>query len=82
MDDRMIGIRFPAGLEIFLFDIISREALGSTQPPIHQVPGALSLWKKRPGHEADHSPPYTAEVKNAWIYTSITPIHIHGVLLS
>jgi hypothetical protein len=25
---------------------------------------------KLPGHEADHSPPSSAEVKNAWSYTS------------
>jgi hypothetical protein len=25
----------------------------------------------RPGHEADHSPPSSADVKNAWSYTSI-----------
>jgi hypothetical protein len=27
--------------------------------------------KKRPGREADHSPPSTAELKNVWSYTSI-----------
>jgi hypothetical protein len=27
------------------------------------VPGALSLGLKRPGREADHSPPTSAEVK-------------------
>jgi len=27
------------------------------------VPGALFLGVKRPGHEADHSPPSSAEVK-------------------
>jgi hypothetical protein len=37
-------------------------ALGPTQPPIQWVPGALSLGVKRPGREADHSPP-NAEVK-------------------
>jgi hypothetical protein len=31
---------------------------------------ALSLWVKRPGHEVDHSHPSSAEVKNAWTYTS------------
>jgi hypothetical protein len=29
---------------------------------------------KRPGHEADHSLPTSAEVQNMWIYTS-TPQH-------
>jgi hypothetical protein len=36
---------------------------------------------KRPEREADHSPPSSAEVKNAWSYTSTTPIHPHGVVL-
>jgi hypothetical protein len=51
------------GLGIFLFDTMSRPALGLTQSPIQWVPGALSLEVKRPGREADHSPPYSAEVK-------------------
>jgi hypothetical protein len=51
------------GLEIFLFTTASRTALGPTQPPIQGVPGALSLGVKRPGREADHSPPSSAEVK-------------------
>jgi hypothetical protein len=45
-------------------------------------PGALSLGLKRPGREADHSPPSSAEVKNAWSYTSTPPICLHGVVLS
>jgi hypothetical protein len=28
---------------------------------------------KRPGREADHSPPTSAEVKKIWIYTSTPP---------
>jgi hypothetical protein len=31
----------------------------------------ISLGIKRPEREADHSPPSSAEVKNAWSYTSI-----------
>jgi len=46
------------------------------------VPGVISLEVKRPGREADHSPPSNAQVKNAWNYTSIPPIHLHGVVLS
>jgi hypothetical protein len=44
--------------------------LGPTQPPIQWVPATLSPGAKRPGREADHSPPSSAEVKNAWNYTS------------
>jgi hypothetical protein len=35
-------------------------ALEPTQPPVQWVPGA----KARLGHDADHSPPSSAEVKN------------------
>jgi len=36
---------------------------------------------KRPVREADHSPPSSLEVQNAWSYTSI-PTCLHGVVLS
>jgi hypothetical protein len=51
----------------------SRSALGSTQPPIHWLQEALSPVVKRPGREADHSPPTSAEIKKMWIYTSAPP---------
>jgi hypothetical protein len=54
---------------------VFRKALGSIQPPIHWVPRALSLGVKRPVCEADHSPPTSAEVKNARSYTS-TPQYV------
>jgi hypothetical protein len=46
------------------------------------VPAALSLGVKRLRCEADHSPISSAEVKNAWSYTSTPPIRLHGVVLS
>jgi hypothetical protein len=67
---------------IFLFTPASRTALAPTQPPIQWVPGAFSLGVKRPGREADHSPPSSAEVKNVWRYTSTPPIRLHGAVLS
>jgi hypothetical protein len=51
------------GLGIFLLTTASRTALGPTQPPIQWVQEALSLGVKRPGREADHSPPSSAKVK-------------------
>jgi hypothetical protein len=42
-----------------------RSALGPTQPPIQRIPGALSLEVKRPEREVHHSPPSSANVKNA-----------------
>jgi hypothetical protein len=50
---------------IFLFTITSRTALGPTQT-IQRIPGTLSLGVKWPGHEADYSPPSSAEVKE-WV---------------
>ncbi|PNF23996.1 hypothetical protein B7P43_G09283, partial [Cryptotermes secundus] len=38
-----------------------------------RVPGSLSSEVKRPGREADHSPPTSAEVKKIWIYISTSP---------
>jgi hypothetical protein len=49
----------PAGTGNFLFATV-----GPTQPPVQGVPGDLSLGVKRPGREADHSPLFSAEVKN------------------
>jgi hypothetical protein len=64
----MTGDRFPAAavMGLFLFATASRTALGSTQPPIQWVRGALSLGVKRLGREADHQPPSRAEVKE-WV---------------
>jgi hypothetical protein len=59
---------------IYLFTTGSRLALGPTQPPIRCVPGALSLAVKLSGRENDHSPPSSAEIKNAWSYTSTTVV--------
>jgi hypothetical protein len=60
---------------LFLFDTASRPALGPIQPPIQRLPGDLFLWVKRPGCEADHSPPSIAEIKKAWSCPS-TPQYV------
>jgi hypothetical protein len=78
----VLGFDSRQGLGIFLFITVSRTAVGPTQPPIQWVPGAPSLRVKQPGREADHSPPSSAEVMNAWSYTFAPPIRLHGVVLS
>jgi hypothetical protein len=52
------------------------------QPPIQWARGCFTLEVKRPGREANQPPPSTAKVKNAWSYTSIPLMRIHGVVLN
>jgi hypothetical protein len=78
----VVGFDSRRGLGIFLFTTVSRTALGPTQPHNQWVPEALSLGVKRPRREADHSPSFSAEVKNEWSYTFTSPIRLHGVVLS
>jgi hypothetical protein len=35
--------------------------------------GGSFLGVKLPERDSNHSPPYSAEIKNAWSYTSIAP---------
>jgi hypothetical protein len=71
LDDRGVGVRVPVGSRIF--STSSRPALGPAHLPIQLLPGFLSPRVKRPGLEADHSPPTSVEVKKMWIYTSTPP---------
>jgi hypothetical protein len=64
------GFESQQELGIFLFTIVSKPALGPTQLLIQWLPRALSLGVKRPGREAQHSPPSSGKVKNVWRYTS------------
>jgi hypothetical protein len=60
----------------------SRLALGPTEPPIQLVLRALCPGIKRPGCEAEHSSPPSAEVKKTWVYTYTLPIRLHGVVVN
>jgi hypothetical protein len=64
LDDKAIEVRSSAEAEgIFPLSSVSRPALGPTQPPVQWVPRVLSPeGKARPGNNADHSPPSSAEV--------------------
>jgi hypothetical protein len=58
-------VRVPAGAGNF-----------STKPPVQLVAGALFLGVKRPGSDADHSPPSSAEVKECvelYLHSTNTP---------
>jgi hypothetical protein len=68
-----VGVRVPLGSRIF-FSPRRPDRLWC--PPSllsNGLPGALFPVSKAARHEADHSPPASAEVKKMWIYTSIPP---------
>ena len=67
------GFESPQGQIIFFFRT-PRPTLGSTQPHIQWMQGV-----NRPQLEADHSPPYSDELPNRWIYTSTAPPCLHCV---
>jgi hypothetical protein len=51
-------------------------------PLVPEGGGVLPPEVKRPGREADHLPPTSAEVNYAWSYASTLSIRLHGVVLS
>jgi hypothetical protein len=53
----------PGRANNYLFSTSSRLFLEHTQLPFQWVPGTLSPGVRRPGREADHLPPISAEVK-------------------
>jgi hypothetical protein len=59
LDDRWVEVRVPVRSRIFSFPRRPDRLWG----PIQLVTGDLSPGVKRPGLEADHSPPASAEVK-------------------
>jgi hypothetical protein len=65
----------PGKVKNFHFSTASSPVVGPTQIFIQRAPRSLASGVKRPGCEADHSPPASAEVKKMWIYTS-TPQYV------
>jgi hypothetical protein len=71
----------PQREEIFLYSTAFKPAPGPIHPPIQWVLGALSPGVKRPGREADHSPPSSAEVKNGGAVNPL-PIRLHDLVVN
>jgi hypothetical protein len=63
LDDQGGWISTPSRVKNFLFCMSCRPALRLTQPPIQWVPGV-----KRPGCEADHSPPTSISSAQGQLY--------------
>jgi hypothetical protein len=82
LDDRGSRVRFPAGA--WSFSLRHRVQDGSgTHPASYPMGNRGSLrGVKRPGCEADHSPPSSAEVKECVKEYLHSPMRIHSVVLS
>jgi hypothetical protein len=76
LDDRGSRVRFPAG--VGNFSLHHRVQNGSGAHPASCRMGTRGSFPgvKRPGREADHSPPSSAG------YTSTPPVRLHGAVLS
>jgi hypothetical protein len=72
-------VQFLAAARDFFFSKMSGLAVEPTNLLLNGYRETFP-WVKRLGHEADHSPQTTAEVKNGWSYTSTSPIHLHGIM--
>jgi hypothetical protein len=82
MDDWGSRVRVPAGAGNFSFLHCVQTGSGAHPASYPMGTRGFSLGVKRPGREADNTPPSSAEVKNAWGCISILPIRFHGVVLS
>jgi hypothetical protein len=76
--DWMIQHLNPRRCKNYLFLKISRLALEPAQPSVWWILAVLSPGVKRLGHEADHPPSSSAEIKNEWSYTSTFLVCIYG----
>jgi hypothetical protein len=65
LDDRAIGVRSPAGAKDFSSSLCVQTGSGAHRAPCTTgTEGPFSGGKARPGRDADHSPPSSAEDKN------------------
>jgi hypothetical protein len=73
LDDGVVGVRVPVGSRIFSSPHRPDRLRGPPSLLFNVYGGLFSRGVKRPGREADHSPPTSAEVKKTWMYTSTPP---------
>jgi hypothetical protein len=89
LDDRGVGVRVPVRARLFHSPSNPGRIWGPLSLLSNGYRGLFPPEVKRPGREADHSPPTNAEVKNTWIYISTSPyvfveycLSLRGVLLN
>jgi hypothetical protein len=82
LDYRGSTVRFPAGTGNFSLHRRVQNGSGAHPASYPTLTRGSFPGGRAAGHEADHSPPSSAKVKNAWSYTSAPPIRLHGAVLS
>ncbi|KDR17811.1 Disks large 1 tumor suppressor protein [Zootermopsis nevadensis] len=73
------GVRSPTGAEDFSSSLCVQTGSGAHPASSTMGTGILSREQSRPGRDADHIPPSSAEVKEERSYTSTHPKRLHGV---
>jgi hypothetical protein len=74
LDDRTIGIRSPAGAEDFSSSLCVQTGSGAHPASCTMsTRGPFPGGKARPGRDADHSPPSSAEVENEYELYLLSP---------
>jgi hypothetical protein len=81
LEDQAIGFRCPAGAKNYPLASMSRQALGSTQPPVHWVPGGevLSPGLKRGRRVTLATHPHLVPRSRMRSYTTFPPKRLHAV---
>jgi hypothetical protein len=80
LDGQGTGDQFPAGVRNFSLLHSIQTGFGAHTASCPTVFQALSFKVKQPGHEAYHSIPFSAKVKNVWNYTSNLPYNFIPVV--
>jgi hypothetical protein len=82
LDDRGVGVRVPVWSRIFSSPRRPYRLWGPPNLLSNGYRWLFSSGVKRPGREADLSPPTSAKVKKIWILDIHSPIRLHGVVLN
>jgi hypothetical protein len=70
LDDQKVGVRVPRyGQEFLLLHLVQTGSGVDPTSSYTMGTGGSFPGVKRPGREAEHSPPTSTEVKKTWIYT-------------
>jgi hypothetical protein len=75
LDDRVIGVRFPAGAKDFSSNLCVQTGSGALPASCTMGTGdPFPGGKARPGRDADHSPPSSVRSRTSRSYTSLPQV--------